>query len=71
MDCDLSTSIPEWIIEHPETMVVFNHFGLDVSCGGKSLEYVCQHAGLSPPEVLARLLARAARADGLQDQPKS
>ncbi|WP_236622144.1 DUF542 domain-containing protein [Novipirellula maiorica] len=49
------TSIPEWIIEHPETTGVFQELGLDTSCAGKSLQYVCHHHGLSPQAVLARL----------------
>ncbi|QDV10633.1 hypothetical protein CA51_04830 [Rosistilla oblonga] len=55
MDCDLETTIPEWIIEHPDTMPVFDQLGLDTSCGGKSLRYVCQHRGLNPSEVLQTL----------------
>ncbi|GAA5510170.1 hypothetical protein [Novipirellula caenicola] len=49
------TSIPEWIIEHPETHAVFDELGLDTSCAGKSLQYVCHHRGLSPQAVLLRL----------------
>ena len=42
--CDLDTSVPDWIIEHPETLTVFLDFGIDYSCGGKSLGYLCdQH----------------------------
>lgn len=55
MDCDLSMSIPDWIIDHPETATVFNELGLDVSCGGKSLEYVVTQKGLQPDRVLAAL----------------
>ena len=55
MNCDLDTSVPDWIIEHPETTSVFDELGLEVACGGKSLRYVCQHQGLSPQEVLERL----------------
>ncbi|WDQ15890.1 DUF542 domain-containing protein [Rhodopirellula sp. P2] len=55
MKCDLDSSIPEWIVEHPETERVFKEFRLDTSCGGKSLRYVCIHAGVSPPEVFQRL----------------
>ena len=55
MHCDLTTSIPEWVIEHPETTCVFTELGLDISCAGKSLEYVCQCQGLSPPAVLKQL----------------
>ncbi|PAY15904.1 hypothetical protein CKO51_29500 [Rhodopirellula sp. SM50] len=60
MNCDLESSIPEWIIEHPETTGVFGDLGLDISCAGKSLRYVCVHQGLSPPEVLERLRAAIA-----------
>ncbi|MFG0261766.1 MAG: DUF542 domain-containing protein [Novipirellula sp. JB048] len=49
------TSIPEWIIEYPGTTRIFNELGLDTSCAGKSLEYVCHHQGLNPMAVLSRL----------------
>lgn len=55
MECDLDTSIPDWIIEHPETTAVFGELGLDSHCAGKSLTYVCHQQGLSPAAVLARL----------------
>lgn len=55
MNCDLDSSIPDWIIEYPGTTTVFNEFGLDISCAGKSLAYVCHHQGLSLPDVLRRL----------------
>lgn len=55
MDCDLDTSIPDWIMEHPQTQAVFDELGMDTSCGGKSLRYVCHHQGLSPQSVLERL----------------
>tara|TARA_R110002049_G_scaffold285698_4_gene466973 strand:- start:93750 stop:93968 length:219 start_codon:yes stop_codon:yes gene_type:complete len=55
MNCDLDTSIPEWIIEHPETSIVFDEMGLNSSCAGKSLHYVCVHQGFSPQDVLQRL----------------
>ncbi|MFG0265051.1 MAG: hypothetical protein ACF8AM_07835 [Rhodopirellula sp. JB055] len=55
MICDLDSSIPEWMVEHPETEHVFNECKLDTSCAGKSLRYVCIQAGFSPPEILQRL----------------
>ncbi|QDT04823.1 hypothetical protein K227x_32200 [Rubripirellula lacrimiformis] len=55
MNCDLDTSIPDWIIDHPQTTCVFTDLGLDVSCGGKSLGYVCLQKGLRPADVLQRL----------------
>jgi len=61
MDCDLQTSIPDWIIDHPETARIFVALGLDTSCGGKSLEYVASQAGLSPPDVLHQLRDKVAQ----------
>ncbi|WP_238388694.1 DUF542 domain-containing protein [Roseimaritima ulvae] len=69
--CDLDTSIPDWIIEHPETTRVFVDLGLDVHCGGKSLEYVCQHQGLSPPAVLQQLWAAVNQAAAQRTEPGS
>lgn len=54
--CDLDTSVPDWIIEHPKTLPVFQQFGIDYSCGGKSLAYACQERGLDAEVVLAKLL---------------
>lgn len=54
-ECDLDTSIPDWIIEHPETMKVFQELGVDMSCGGKSLAYACQQQGLDVSDVLTKL----------------
>ncbi|NQV23976.1 MAG: hypothetical protein HQ518_06370 [Rhodopirellula sp.] len=55
MECDQFTTIPDWIIEHPECAAVFDEFRLDTSCGGKSLAYVCVQQSLSLTEVLSRL----------------
>ncbi len=54
-DCDLETPIPDWIIEHPETLAVFQELGLDFSCGGKSLRYTCERQGLDGNGVLETL----------------
>lgn len=54
--CDLDTSVPEWVIERPETLAVFQEFRIDCSCGGKSLAYACRERGLDAEAVLARLL---------------
>ena len=54
--CDLDTSVPDWIIEHPKTLAVFQELGIDYSCGGKSLGYLCLQLGLNADAVLARLL---------------
>lgn len=54
-DCDGATSVPDWVIDHPETLAVFEELGIDTSCGGRSLEYACRERGLELHEVLARL----------------
>ncbi|RUL89679.1 DUF542 domain-containing protein [Tautonia sociabilis] len=53
--CDLDTSVPDWVIEHPETLAVFRALGIDYCCGGKSLAYACQERGLDERMVLNRL----------------
>jgi regulator of cell morphogenesis and NO signaling len=55
-DCDLDTSVPEWIIEHPATLELFQELGIDYSCGGKSLAHACRQEQLDPQTVLTRLL---------------
>lgn len=54
-DCSLESSVPDWIIDHPETLQVFEKWGIDFSCGGKSLLYACQQQGLDEDEVLREL----------------
>jgi regulator of cell morphogenesis and NO signaling len=55
-DCDLDSPVPDWIIEHPATLAVFQEFGIDYSCGGKSLAYACRQEGLDDRVVLLKLL---------------
>lgn len=54
-DCSLETSVPDWILDHPETLAVFQGLGIDYHCGGKSLEFACQERGLHVPFVLLQL----------------
>ena len=53
-DVDLGSSVPDWLIEHPGLLPLFQELGIDYCCGGKSLETACREKGLSPQEVLAR-----------------
>lgn len=62
-DCSPATSVPDWIIDHPETLSVFEELGIDYSCGGKSLERACQDRALSLRLVLAKLHAAIAGED--------
>ncbi|MCA9143857.1 MAG: hypothetical protein KDB05_13765 [Planctomycetales bacterium] len=56
LNCHLHTSVPDWVIDHPESMAVFKELGIATSCEGKSLEYVCRQQALDPQNVLDRLL---------------
>jgi regulator of cell morphogenesis and NO signaling len=60
---DLDTSIPDWIIDYPQTAEVFDALRLDASCQGKSLEYVCREHDLYPEMVLQRLMNAIAGPD--------
>lgn len=62
MNCDEYSSIPDWIIEHPESASVFGKFGLDTSCGGKSLQYVCRKEDIELQHLLEEL-SEAIQAD--------
>lgn len=53
--CDLDTPVPEWIVEHPETLQVFEQLGIDYSCGGRSLGFACCKRGLNSSRVLEQL----------------
>ena len=55
MNCDLDSSLPEWLLEHPESESILAELGLDLTCGGKSLRYQCLHGGFDPHEILRRL----------------
>jgi regulator of cell morphogenesis and NO signaling len=57
-ECTLETSVPDWVIEHPETLAVFQELGVDYSCGGKSLEFACRERGLDERDVLSQLHQR-------------
>lgn len=51
----LESSIVEWVIEYPEVQGVLESLGIDQSCQGKSLDYVCSQMGLDPHLVLKQL----------------
>jgi hypothetical protein len=43
MDCvDLDSSVPDWLIEHPGLLALFQELGIDYCCGGKSLRTACR-----------------------------
>lgn len=54
-ECSLETSVPDWVVDHPETLSVFQELGIDYSCGGKSLAFACREQGLQVHNVLSQL----------------
>jgi regulator of cell morphogenesis and NO signaling len=59
MECDgLQLSVVDWAIDHPESIAVFERYGIDYCCVGKSLEYACQQQGVDPQQVLAEISQR-------------
>lgn len=52
LECDADTSVPDWVIEYPETLAIFDEFRIDSSCGGKSLAFACIQRGLDVEAVL-------------------
>jgi regulator of cell morphogenesis and NO signaling len=64
MACDLDTAVPDWVIEHPETLSLFQNLGIDYCCGGKSLAAACRERGLDAAVVLKKLSALVEGHDG-------
>jgi len=54
-DCGPETSVPDWVIDRPESLRVFEELGIDYSCGGKSLETACRERGLDVRAVMKRI----------------
>jgi iron-sulfur cluster repair protein YtfE (RIC family) len=51
----MDDAVTDWVIDYPKTEAVFQHLGIDYSCGGKSLKYACLQLGLDPQHVLSVL----------------
>jgi len=55
MTADLETSTADWVVDHPETLPVFEQYGVEYTCGGKSLAYACQEQRIDPAWFLREL----------------
>lgn len=55
LHCDLDTAVPDWIIEYPEALAVFQEYGIDYCCGGKSLAFACQERDVSASFILDKV----------------
>lgn len=62
--CDADSSVPDWIVEYPETQPVFDEFRIDCSCGGRSLKFICLQQGLEPDTVLSAVCRAIAQHRG-------
>ena len=67
---DIDSSLPDWLIDEPLSAAVFERWGLETSCGGKSLEYACREIGLDPQRILAELLELRASAPSARLRPQ-
>lgn len=63
LNCDLDSSVPDWVIEYPCVFGVFERLGIDCSCGGRSLRYACACQGHDPARVLQQLTDAIRQAD--------
>ncbi|MGE3314908.1 MAG: DUF542 domain-containing protein [Planctomycetaceae bacterium] len=54
---DLETSAADWVIDHPAAAHIFDELGIDYSCAGKSLRYLCEQQNQDPQAVVTRLLS--------------
>ena len=54
-NCDLATSVPDWLIDYPQLLPLFKRLNIDYCCGGKSLESACREQELKPAQVLAQI----------------
>jgi regulator of cell morphogenesis and NO signaling len=53
---DPTRTINQIVAEHPETMAVFNRFGLDTCCGGGvCVDEAARRDGIDPAQVIAAL----------------
>lgn len=55
MQHDLESSASDWVIDYPQTLAAFERYGVDYTCGGKSLAYACRQRGLDPAWFLNEL----------------
>jgi regulator of cell morphogenesis and NO signaling len=60
---DLDSSPVDWVIDQPSSAAVFDRWGIDYSCPGKSLAYQCERLGLDPADVMRQLREPAAGAN--------
>lgn len=52
---DVDDPIVDWAVEEPGAIAVFERYGIDYCCGGKSLGYACRQAGRDPHQVIAEI----------------
>ena len=69
IECDLDSAVPDWVIEHPESLAMFQELGIETCCGGKSLEYACRERGLDADLVLSILRRRIDSRDRKPSSP--
>jgi iron-sulfur cluster repair protein YtfE (RIC family) len=51
----ITDAVVEWAIEHPEAIPVFEKYGIDYCCAGKSFAYACGQRAEDPHLVLLEI----------------
>lgn len=54
-DLDLDSSVPDWLIEYPQLLPLFQEWGIEYCCGGKSLRTACLEKNLSLRDVSSQM----------------
>ncbi|WP_166823421.1 DUF542 domain-containing protein [Thalassoroseus pseudoceratinae] len=59
-------AIVDWATDVPESIRVFEKFGVDYCCGGKSLDYACGQRGIEVQQIVdeIRIAAKNAVSEG-------
>ena len=61
---DVSTSVNDVLTQYPETVSIFNAFGIDACCGGAaSLREAARRDGVDLAELLAALQTAVTRVE--------
>jgi iron-sulfur cluster repair protein YtfE (RIC family) len=64
LEFDIDSAVPDWIVEYPQTLVVFQEFGIDYCYGGKSLDFACKERCIPAATILARIRQVVGRHEG-------
>jgi iron-sulfur cluster repair protein YtfE (RIC family) len=56
-EIDFEKGVADWAVDCPAAVAIFEQYGIDYCCGGKSLQYACRQAGAALEEIAKKLQA--------------